>query len=44
MIEQGRSRANIGTVIKLANALGISREQLIYDEPPRPKARGPLDQ
>ncbi len=35
-----RQHANLATVGKLAAALGIEREQLVYEDPGDPKATG----
>jgi len=39
-LETGQQHANLATVGKLAAALGIKREQLVYEDPGDPKATG----
>jgi DNA-binding XRE family transcriptional regulator len=36
-LETRRQRANLATVGRLAKALGIAREQLVYEAPPAPQ-------
>ena len=40
-LESGRATANLVTVYKLARALGITRKQLIEEEPPEEWAEHP---